>query len=64
MPFKSKAQARFMYAKHPKLAKEFAAHTESIKSLPEHAPTHAYKTNPSASKRGGCLICGKPYEEH
>lgn len=36
MPFTSKAQARFMFAKHPKIAKEFASHTKSIKTLPEH----------------------------
>jgi hypothetical protein len=36
MPFQSKAQARYMFAKHPKIAKEFAAATPSIKSLPEH----------------------------
>ncbi len=35
MPFKSKAQQRFMFAKHPKIAKEFAAHTPSFKSLPD-----------------------------
>jgi hypothetical protein len=33
-PFRSKAQARFMFAKKPKLAKEFASKTKSIKSLP------------------------------
>lgn len=36
MPFKSKAQARFMFAKKPKLAKEFAEATPSIKKLPQH----------------------------
>ena len=36
MPFKSKAQARFMFAKHPEIAKEFASKTKSIKALPEH----------------------------
>jgi len=36
MPFKSKAQARFMFAKKPELAKEFAEKTKSIKSLPQH----------------------------
>ena len=36
MPFTSKAQARFMFAKHPAIAKEFASKTPSIKSLPEH----------------------------
>ena len=35
MPFKSQAQRRFMYAKHPAIAKEFEAHTPSGK-LPEH----------------------------
>jgi len=36
MPFKSKAQARYMFSQHPDIAKEFAAHTPSIKKLPEH----------------------------
>jgi len=35
MPLKSKAQMRFLYAKHPKIAKEFAAETKNIKDLPE-----------------------------
>ncbi len=35
MPFKSKAQERFMFAKHPNMAKEWAAKTPDIKSLPE-----------------------------
>lgn len=34
-PFKSKAQERFMFAKKPALAKEFAAKTPDIKALPE-----------------------------
>jgi hypothetical protein len=34
MPFKSKAQARYMFAKHPEIAKEFASKTSSIRSLP------------------------------
>lgn len=37
MPFKSKAQAKFMFAKKPALAKEFAAKTPSIKALPHHS---------------------------
>jgi hypothetical protein len=36
MPFKSKAQQRFMFAKHPAMAAEFAAMTPNIKALPEH----------------------------
>jgi hypothetical protein len=35
MPFKSKAQARWMFAKKPAMAKRWAKHTKSIKSLPE-----------------------------
>lgn len=36
MPFTSKAQAKFMFAKKPALAKEFASKTPSIKALPAH----------------------------
>lgn len=36
MPFKSKAQERFLFAKKPKIAKEFAAETPNIKALPQH----------------------------
>ncbi len=36
MPFKSQAQRRFMYAKHPGLAKEFEAATPKGKKLPQH----------------------------
>lgn len=38
MPFKSKAQQAYLYAKHPEIAKEFAEHTskEQFKKLPEH----------------------------
>ena len=36
MPLKSKAQQRYLFAKHPKIAKEFAEATPDIKSLPEH----------------------------
>lgn len=35
MPFQSQAQMRLLYAKNPKLAKEFAAKTPNIKALPE-----------------------------
>ncbi len=38
MPFKSKAQQRYLFAKKPKLAKEFAEHTANISKLPEIAP--------------------------
>ena len=37
MPFKSKKQARWMFATHPKMAKKWADHTPDMKSLPELA---------------------------
>ena len=36
MPFKSRAQAKFLHAVKPEVAKEFAEKTVSIKTLPEH----------------------------
>jgi len=36
MPFKSKAQVRFMYSQHPEIAKRWAKETLKIKKLPEH----------------------------
>lgn len=36
MPFKSKAQQKFMFSQHPKMAKRWAEHTPDIKALPEH----------------------------
>lgn len=35
--FASKAQARFMYAKHPTMAKEFADKTPNMAALPERS---------------------------
>lgn len=43
MPFRSRAQARFLFAKHPKIAKEFASKTKSIKSLPNRVKKKAKK---------------------
>jgi hypothetical protein len=37
MPFKSKAQARFMFAEHPKMAKEWASKTPNMKALPKYS---------------------------
>lgn len=47
MPFKSKAQARFMFAKKPEMAKEWAAATPSIKALPNKVSSRPVeKTRP------------------
>lgn len=35
MPFKSQAQAKYLFANKPKIAKEFASKTKSIKALPK-----------------------------
>jgi hypothetical protein len=35
MPFKSQAQMRLLYAKYPKMAKEWASKTPNVKALPE-----------------------------
>jgi hypothetical protein len=35
MPFRSEAQRRALYAKDPKVAKEFEKHTPKGKKLPE-----------------------------
>ncbi len=39
MPFKSKAQAKYLFAKEPEVAKEFAEHTskQEFSRLPDHA---------------------------
>ena len=39
MPFKSKAQRRFMYAKHPKIAKRWSKKYGKGKNLPEKKGT-------------------------
>ncbi len=36
MPFKSKAQMRFMFARHPKIAKRWAKKYGVSKKLPQH----------------------------
>jgi hypothetical protein len=35
MPFKSEAQRKFLFAKHPEVAREFAAKTPKGKKLPK-----------------------------
>ena len=44
MPFKSQAQRKFMYAKHPKLAKEFEEKTPKGKSLPKKVKKNGKKS--------------------
>lgn len=50
MPFKSKAQQRFMFAKHPKIAKEFASEMtkKQMEDLPEKKKKKKKKTEDGA----------------
>jgi hypothetical protein len=43
MPFKSKAQRRYMYANLPKIAKRWSKHTPKGKKLPEHVKESSMK---------------------
>lgn len=43
MPFKSEAQRKFMYAKHPKMAKEWEDKTPKGKKLPKKVTKKAGK---------------------
>lgn len=52
MPFKSKAQARFMFAKKPGIAQEFASKTKSIKALPNKVGKKKGKKGKKSSKPG------------
>ena len=47
MPFESRAQARFMFAKHPSIAREFAGKTPSIKALPEKVGSGKKRKRPA-----------------
>ena len=40
MPFKSKAQMRWMFANKPGMAKEWAHETPSVKRLPQRVDRH------------------------
>lgn len=48
MPFKSEAQRRFMYAKHPQIAKRWQKHTPKGVDLPE-------KKNPEETVKKSCI---------
>ena len=49
MPFKSQAQARFLFSKKPKIAREFAKKTKSIKNLPK-------KKRKTMKRKGGGVV--------
>lgn len=43
MPFQSKAQRKYLFAKKPAVAEEFASKTPKGKKLPEHVRHKAMK---------------------
>lgn len=45
MPFKSKKQRAYLYAKHPDIAEEWAKHTPKGKKLPLRVKKNAKKDN-------------------
>jgi hypothetical protein len=51
MPFKSNAQRKYLFAKKPKVAKEFAKHTPKGKELPEHVPDSVKGISHATKKR-------------
>jgi len=53
MPFKSKAQQGFLYAKKPKVAKEFASKTpaSAYANLPEHVDPYRPENQLYAGKK-------------
>jgi hypothetical protein len=50
MPFKSKAQERYLFATHPKVAKEFAAATPKGAKLPEHVKNPKANASPKSKR--------------
>lgn len=48
MPFKSKAQQRWMYANEPEMAKKWSDHTSDHKSLPGKAKKKKNKEKKAA----------------
>jgi hypothetical protein len=51
MPFKSKAQQKYMFAKKPEMAKRWAKETPDIKTLPEKAGAKKSKTKEKVGKK-------------
>lgn len=56
MPFKSTSQQGFMFAKHPEIAKRWAAETPNMTSLPAHVKA----PNPRRAALLAKMTKGKP----
>lgn len=53
MPFKSEAQRRYLWAKEPKVAKEWAAHTPKGTKLPQRVKAGGQTRQPKGQGGGG-----------
>jgi hypothetical protein len=53
MPFQSRAQARWMFADKPQMAREWAHKTSSIKQLPERAGSQGTQSRRPKGAGGG-----------
>ncbi len=51
VPFKSKAQERWMYSQHPEMAKRWAAHTPKSAKLPEHVKKDRTRRNSGSNAK-------------
>lgn len=56
MPFRSNAQRKFLFAKHPEVAKKFAAKTPKGTKLPEHV-------NPAESDKQAIMAALKQRQQ-
>lgn len=52
MPFKSKAQAKWMFAKKPEMAGEWASKTKDMSSLPKKAKSGLRAASEKACRKG------------
>lgn len=59
MPFKSKAQQRWMFARHPKMAKRWADETEDFEDLPEKKHPEKTVKVPGKKKKASVLTMAR-----
>lgn len=59
MPYKSKAQMRWMHANRPDLAAEFDKETKNAKGLPEKSKKSGSKSGKKSAAKGSSSKKGK-----
>jgi len=62
-PFVSEAQRRYMWAKHPKVAREWADKYGTPRNLPERLNESKRKAYKNAGKKAGLTRKKRGYEE-